>query len=112
MVTIDPHTPALMLTQNQFQGKAIIQIPHSSTTLLLTAMASCVHRMKMAASSHVLCAQSDLHTLNFNSYSVNNVNCVRIYISPWLLPHIVCMIIPYLMLINAKIMLVNNYSER
>ena len=62
MVTIDPRTPALMLTQNQFQGKAMIQIPHSSTTLLLTAMASCVHRMKIIASSRVLCAQSDLHT--------------------------------------------------
>ena len=33
---------------------------HLFTIQLLTAMASHVHRMKIIASSHVLCAQSDL----------------------------------------------------
>ena len=58
--TTDPHTPALISTQKWFQGKAVMQILHLFTIRLLTAMASCVHRMKMVASSHVLCAQSDL----------------------------------------------------
>ena len=60
MATTDPPTLALILIQNQFQGKAVIQILHFFTTRLPTAMASCVHHMKMVASSHVLCAQSNL----------------------------------------------------
>ena len=58
--TTDPHITVLTLIQNQFQGKAVIQILHFFTTRLLIAMASRVHRMKMVANSHVLCAQSDL----------------------------------------------------
>ena len=58
--TTDPHTPVLTSTQKWFQGKAVIEIPHSFTTRLLIAMASCVHHMKIIACSHVLCAQSDL----------------------------------------------------
>ena len=57
--TSDPHTPALTSIQKWFQGKAVIHILHLFTIQLLIAMASRVHRMKMVASSHVLCAQSD-----------------------------------------------------
>ena len=63
MTTTDPHTPVLTLIQNQFQGKAVIQIPPSFTKRLPIAMASPVHRMKIIACSIVLCAQSDLRYL-------------------------------------------------
>ena len=58
--TTDRHTPALTSIQKWSQGKAVIHVLHLFTTQLLTAMASRVHRMKIIASSHVLCAQSDL----------------------------------------------------
>ena len=69
--TTDPRTPALTWTQNRFQGQQVMWMVHSFTPRLPLATASCVHRTKTIASSRVLCAQSDMHTLDLLSYYDN-----------------------------------------
>lgn len=59
MVTTGPHTHASTLIQKQFRGQAATPIHPSFITPSPTVTASYVHRTKITACSHVLCAQSD-----------------------------------------------------